>query len=129
MKAAEANVQAARAAGMPTVSLSANANYSGASLSEPFHSQSLGVAVNIPIFTGFNSTYQIRAAQAKVDSQAAQRDSLSLQVALDVWQAYQNLSTGIEAVRSSSDLVASAAESERVAFGRYKAGAGTIMTW
>ena len=127
LKAAQANVQAARAAGMPTVSLSADANYTGSSVSDPFRSQSIGISLSIPIFTGFNTTYQIRAAQAKVDSQAAQRDSLSLQVALDVWQAYQNLSTGIQAVRSSSDLVASAAESERVALGRYKAGAGTII--
>jgi outer membrane protein len=126
-KAAQANVQAVRAAGMPTVSLSASANYSGYSLSDPFHSQAIGISVNIPIFTGFNTTYQIRAAQAKVESQAAQRDSISLQVALDVWQAYHNLATGIQTVRSSSDLVASAAESERVALGRYKAGAGTII--
>jgi TolC family type I secretion outer membrane protein len=127
VKAAEANAQAARAAGMPTLSLSANANYSASSLSDPFHSQALGISLNIPIFTGFNNTYQIRAARAKVESQAAQRDSVSLQVALDVWQAYHNLSTGVQAVRSSADLVASAAASERVALGRYKAGAGTML--
>lgn len=127
LKAAQANVQAARAAGLPTVSLSANANYTGSSLSDPLHSQSIGISLSIPIFTGFSNTYQIRAAQARVDSQAAQRDSVSLQVALDVWQAYQNLSTGIQAVRSSSDLVSSAAASERVALGRYRAGAGTIL--
>lgn len=127
LKAAQANVQAARAAGMPTVSLSADVNYANSSVSNPLHSQSIGISLSIPIFTGFNNTYQIRAAQARVDSQAAQRDSVSLQVALDVWQAYQNLSTGIQAVRSSSDLVASAAQSERVALGRYQAGAGSIL--
>jgi TolC family type I secretion outer membrane protein len=127
LKAAQANVQAARAAGMPTVSLSADINYTNPGVSDPFHSQSIGISLSIPIFTGFNNTYQIRAAQARFDSQEAQRDSVSLQVALDVWQAYQNLSTGIQVVRSSSDLVASAAESERVALGRYKAGAGSIL--
>ena len=127
VKAAEANAQAVRAAGMPILSLSASANYTGSSLSDPFHSQTIGISIGIPIFTGFNSTYQFRAAQAKVDSQAAQRDSVNLQVALDVWQAYQNLSTGVQAVRTSSDLVASAAASERVALGRYRAGAGTII--
>jgi TolC family type I secretion outer membrane protein len=127
LKAAEANARAVRAAGMPTVSLSANANYSGSSLSDPFHSQAIGISIGIPIFTGFNTMYQIRAAQAKVDSQTAQRDSVSLQVALDVWQAYQNLTTGVQAARSSSDLVASATASERVALGRYKAGAGSIL--
>jgi outer membrane protein len=127
LKAAQANVQAVRAANMPTVSLAAGTNYSGSSLSDSFHSQSIGISLSIPLFTGYNSTYQIRAAQAQAESQAAQRDSVRLQVALDVWQAYQNLSTGIQAVRSSSDLVASATESARVALGRYKAGAGTII--
>jgi len=127
LKAAQANVQAVRAANMPTVSLSAGAGYSGSSLSDSLHSQSLGISLSVPIFTGYNSSYQIRAAQAQAESQAAQRDSVRLQVALDVWQAYQNLSTGIQAVRSSGDLVASATESARVALGRYKAGAGTII--
>jgi outer membrane protein len=44
-----------------------------------------------------------------------------------VWQAYHNLSTGAQAVRSSNDLVASATASERLALGRYKAGAGSII--
>lgn len=127
VKAAEASALAVRAAGMPSLSLSASAGYTNSSLSDPFHSQTIGISVSIPIFTGFNSTYQIRAAQAKVDSQAAQRDSVNLQVALDVWQAYHNLSTGVQAARSSSDLLASATASERVALGRYKAGAGSII--
>ena len=127
VKSAEASAQAVRAAGMPTLSLSANAGYTNSSLSDPFHSQAIGISISIPIFTGFNSTYQIRAAQAKVDSQAAQRDSVNLQVALDVWQAFQNLSTGVQAARSSSDLLASATASERVALGRYRAGAGSII--
>lgn len=127
VRAAEASVQAVRATGMPTVSFSANANYSSSSLSEPFHSQAIGISISIPIFTGYNTTYQIRAAQAKAESQAAQRDSVNLQVALDVWQAYNSLSTGIQVARTSRDLLASAGESERVALGRYKAGAGTII--
>ncbi len=127
VRAAEANARAVRSAGMPSLSLSANANYSGSSLSDPFHGQVVGISLSIPIFTGFNSTYQIRAAQARVENQAAQRDSVNLQVALDVWRAYNNLSTGMQAVRSSGDLLASAAASERVALGRYKAGAGSII--
>jgi len=127
VKAAQANVSAAQAAGMPTISLSANAGYSDTSLSSPFYSQSIGVSVNIPIFTGFNTTYRVRTAQAQAESKKAQRDSINLQVALDVWQSYYALSTNTQAVRTSADLVTSAAQSERVALGRYKAGAGSII--
>ena len=47
--------------------------------------------------------------------------------ALDVWQAYQGLTTATEALQTTRDLVASAEQSERVALGRYKAGVGTVL--
>lgn len=127
VNAARARIDATRAAGLPTISLSSGFNYTNSDSFDPFHTSALGVSVNIPLFTGFNRTYQVQAAQAQLENQIAARNTVSLQVALDVWQAYQNLTTGTQSVRSSADLVASATESERVALGRYKAGAGTII--
>ncbi len=127
VKAAEAGVDAARAAGMPTLSLTGNLGATDTSLAGPIHSQAVGITLSVPIFTGYNNTYQVRAAESRVESQLAQRDSVRLQVALDVWQAYQNLATGTQAVKSSADLVESATASESVARGRYKAGAGSII--
>ena len=54
-------------------------------------------------------------------------DALHLQVALDVWNAYQNLATATQTIRTTADLLASAEQSERVALGRYKAGVGNIL--
>jgi len=127
VRAAQAGVVAARAAGMPSISLSGDLNYSNSSLTSSFQSSAIGIAVTIPLFTGFKTTYQVRAAEAQAESRAAQRDGAALQVALDVWQAYYSLKTSSESVHSSADLVKSAAQSERVALGRYKAGAGTIL--
>ncbi len=127
VKAARAAVQAARASGLPTVSLSTAFSYSSTSISDPFHSQAIGISLNIPIFTGFNNTYQIRLAEERVENQIALRDGVALQVALDVWQAYYSLTTGTQAVRSSADLLASAEASERTALGRYRAGVGNII--
>ncbi len=127
VKAAQANVDAISASGKPSLSLTSNWNYSNSSISDPFHSAALGVVVNIPLFSGFNTTYRVRAAEAQVDARIAQRDQLSQQVSLDVWKAYQALITATQAVRSSADLLASALQSERAAFGRYKAGVGSIL--
>lgn len=127
VNAARANIDAAKAAGLPTVSLSTAFNYTDSNSFNSFHTSALGVAVSIPFFTGFNRTYQVQSAQARLESQIAARNAVNLQIALDVWQGYQNLATGTQAVRSSADLVTSATESERVALGRYKAGAGTII--
>jgi len=127
VNAAKAGVKAARAAGMPTLSLAANVNRTHGSIADPFSSSAIGVAVNVPLFTGYNNTYRIRAAEAQIDARLAQRERFSQQVALDVWKAYQGVVTETQAAKSASDLVASAVQSERVALGRYKEGIGSVL--
>jgi outer membrane protein len=127
IKAAQSNVTAAQASGKPSLSLSADLNYSDTTVSDPFRSSALGLNLSVPLFTGYNTTYRIQSAQAQVAASMAQRDILHQQIALEVWTAYQSLITETHSLKSSADLVASAAESERVALGRYKAGAGDIL--
>ena len=127
VEAARANVEAARAAGMPTISLGANAGRSDTNISDPSNTSSLGVSISFPLFTGYNTTYRVRAAREQVDVRLAQRERTSQQIALDVWKAYQAVVTGNQAVKTSADLVASAVHSEQVALGRFKAGVGSIL--
>lgn len=127
VRAAEADVAAASAAGMPTLSLGLAAGKSRIDGSAWDNNSYLGLAVTIPIFTGFSTTYKIKAAEAQREAKAASRDSLRLQVALDVWNAYQSLVTANQSLRSSADLLASAEQSEQVAVGRYKGGVGSIL--
>jgi len=112
---------------MPSLSLFASRNYSEGGPGDATRSTAIGVALDIPLFTGFNSTYRVRAAEAQVEVKAAQRDQVARQVSLDVWRAYFALATGFEAVRASADLLASAEQSEKVAAGRYKADVGGIL--
>ncbi len=126
VQAAESGIAQARAAGWPKLTLGGGPSWqSVGSLSTP--GNSLGLTLDIPIFSGFNHTYNIRAAQARRDSQSARRDSLRQLVAVEVWEAYQNLQTAGQTVRTSADLLRSAEQSERVALGRYKAGVGNIL--
>ena len=126
LKAAEAGIDLARAQGRPTLSLAAGPTWQevGGATS---NGGSIGLTLNIPIFSGFETTYRVRSAQAQAELRAAQRDSLNSQIALDVWRAYQNLNTAGHSLRTTADLVASAEQSERVALGRYKAGVGTVL--
>lgn len=126
VKAAEASADAARAAGRPTVSLTASANRYSNSAANPNNSL-VGINLSVPLFSGFETTYRVRAAEAQADAKNAQLERLRLQVALDVWTAYQNLTTATQSLRSTEDLLNSADESERVALGRYKAGVGSIL--
>ncbi len=126
LAAAKASVDAAAASGMPTITLNVGQNYTHSSIYDPYRSTSFGVTVNMPLFTGFNTTYQIRAAQAQVEASSASRDKIAMQVSLDVWKAYQTLVTATDALKSTSVLLQSATESEKLQMGRYKAGVGLI---
>lgn len=127
LKAAEANVKAAEAGHLPSVSMIGNYGYNHTSLPSDTQSWTIGMQVSVPLFTGFNQTYQVRSAKEQLEVKRANFDQLEQSVSLDVWRAYQLLNTAHESFKSSEELLASATQSERVAMGRYKAGAGTII--
>ena len=126
LRAVEASIEAVRAQGRPSVSLNAGPNWQRIE-DDRSRGNSVGLVLNVPIFTGFENSYRIRAAQAQREVRLAQNERLQNQVTLDVWQAYQRLQTAAEAVQTTRDLLASAEQSERVALGRYKAGVGTVL--
>ncbi|MFM2435309.1 MAG: hypothetical protein RL063_1290, partial [Pseudomonadota bacterium] len=127
LKAAQAAIDASRAASKPTVTVSLSNSFSDGSRISNADNSALALSVSIPIFGGYAPTYRIRAAEANADLRSAVRDQLRLQVSLDVWSAYQNLRTANESIRAAAVLVSSAEESSRVALGRYKAGVGNII--
>lgn len=126
VKAAEASADAARAAGKPSISLNASTNQIN-SAGMNTRGSSLGVSISVPLFAGYAPTYRVRAAEAQVEAQQARTERVRLQVALDVWNAYQNLVTATQSLRTTSDLLGSAEQSERVALGRYQAGVGNML--
>ena len=126
VKAAQAGITVARSQGLPTVTLSAGPTWQDMG-GMTTQGGTLGLAVNIPLFSGFETGYRVRAAEAQVEVRSAQRDRLRQQVALDVWKAYQTLTTATQSLTSAADLVASAEQSERVALGRYQAGVGNVL--
>ncbi len=130
IKASEAQLAAAKAAGLPSVNLSsslARAETTTNAISSTRYDNSIGIRIDVPWFSGFKDTYRNRAAQAQLEGKVAERDRLANQVALEVWQAYQALLTNSQALRAADDLVASADQSEKMALGRYKAGVGSIL--
>lgn len=127
VRAAAASIDAARASGRPTISFSASVGMQDSSNLAPTRSGTIGLNLNVPLFSGHAPAYRVRAAEARAEAQAAVRDRLRLQVSLDVWRNYQALLTAIQSARTSTDVLASAEMAERVALGRYKAGVGNIL--
>jgi outer membrane protein len=123
IKAAEAQLQMANASGRPAITVGALAGISNPDT----QNSSLGISLSVPLFTGFKTTYQARAAEAQIDLKTAERDRLANQIALDVWKAYQGMLTNSQALRSADDLLIAATQSEKMILGRYKAGVGNIL--
>lgn len=130
IRAAEAQLDATRAGGLPTFTLNAgitrtdNQNNTANSTSRD---SSLGLSVRVPLFSGFRDTYQNRVAQAQLEGKLAERDRVANQIALEVWNAYQALLTNSQALRAADDLLAAAEQSEKMASGRYQAGVGSML--
>ena len=127
LKAAQASIDANKAAAKPTISVGLSNQWQDGNSLSSSNNSTLGLTVSIPLFAGYAPSYRIRAAEAQADLRAAQRDRLKLQISLDVWSAYQNLRTAIESVTASQVLVQSAEESYRLNLGRYKAGLSNII--
>lgn len=126
IKAAEAQLEASRAANMPSVSVSASTSSQNTTGAPTTNSGSISVSLSVPLFTGFRNTYQIRSSESVLEGKVAARDLLANQVALDVWKAYQNMLTDSQALRTANDLVASAEQSGKMTLGRYKAGVANL---
>lgn len=126
VRAAESGIKVQESAGKPSISV-----FGGATLSETApgldpRTGRIGVQLNIPLFTGYRSSYQILQAREQLEAQSATRDRLYSDVSLDVWRAYQDLRTQGQSLTTSAELVASAQESYNAALARYKAGLGTV---
>lgn len=127
INAAKANIDAAKAGERPTLSLTSSVGYTNPSGSEQIKNASIGLALNIPIFTGFNTTYKIELAQTQAKLKELEYLKLQRQVALEVFQAYNNLVTQTNSVKASRDLLNSAEQSMKTADGRYRAGVGSML--
>lgn len=126
LRAAESDIDAARAAGRPTLSATASQSHTDTGVTTR-DSTSVGLSLSIPIFQGFAPTYRIRGAEAQLEASRAELERLRNQATLEVYQAHSELTTQTQSVFTAQALVAAAEESESVARGRYEAGVGTIL--
>ncbi len=127
VSAAQANVGATIAADLPSLTFGATATNSRSAVLSAGNNYDFAFKLNVPIYSGNAATNRVYAAEAQVETRIAQRDRLQKQVALDVWNAYQNLQTASQSLLSTADLVNSAEQAEHAASARYKAGTGNLL--
>jgi outer membrane protein len=131
IKASETSLKALERANTATVSVTANMSMDNDEVNvfsrTSDRTQAVGLSVSIPIFTGFNNTYNERNAKKLLESQRASLEKRELDVEQDVWNAWHNYETAKRSWETSQDQLKSAIELKNVALGRYKEGLGSIL--
>jgi len=87
---------------------------------------SVGVAVELPLFTGFSRTHRLNRASRELSKEEAQARNLVLAVRQEVWTTHSRVKEAYEALEAATVLVADARESMRLTRQRYEAGTNTI---
>jgi outer membrane protein len=125
--AALANIRAVRGAGLPTVTLDANAARTRVSSGGGSSSYQLTGTLRVPLFTGFADRYARQQAAAEAEQAQADTGVLRVQVEQEVWQSYQDVQAGTEKLASSAALLKSATLAAKVAEARYAKGLDSIL--
>jgi outer membrane protein len=135
-KAALAKVDQAKAEGLPNVSMIGKYSWNNQPVSPSIGQPGLpawasekyiGVQVNMPIFDGFNRTYQVRQAQAQAELAKVTLEEVQRKVASNVWSSEQALRTATENIGNSASLLDIAQRSYDAALHRYLSGVGNVI--
>ena len=139
LKGTERSLKIAQAAQYPSLSLSGGVgtNYyttsNDAYPSDTFFNQLshnfspyIGVSMNIPIFTRFQTRNNIRSARLNQELQQIQLDKTKQSLYKEIQQAYSNAVAAEAKYRSSSEAAAAAEDAFRLTQAKYENGKATI---
>lgn len=87
---------------------------------------SVGVSMEIPLFSGFSSVNRLSAARRELSVEEAKARQLVLLVRQEVWTAFQKTKESGEALQASESFFTDASESMRAMKLRYDSGACTL---
>lgn len=88
---------------------------------------SAGVTLDIPLFNGFLTSYQVKEAKENLNIQRANEETLRQSILLDVQQSYLNLRALEDGVAVAELTVQQAQENYDIVNGRYNAGVGSPL--
>ena len=87
----------------------------------------IGLQFNIPIFSGFQTTYEVQEASRNFYEIKAQEEEIRQQIALEVEQSYFSVVGAVGRLKATDAAVRAARENLNLANGRYRVGVGSII--
>ena len=123
---ARSNVAAAKSDFGPTVKADARYGWRDDDFWPEDEDWSVGVAVELPLFTGFSRTHRLSRTRRELSAEEARVRNLVLAVRQEIWTTHSRLQEAYEALEAAVVLVADARESMRLTRQRYEAGTNTV---
>ncbi|OYV28069.1 MAG: hypothetical protein B7Z82_03620 [Halothiobacillus sp. 20-54-6] len=124
---ARATLDQAERAGLPSISLTAGQGLRYQQGLGSSQTNSLGIMLTVPLFTGFNPHYQTAQARAKLNQAEATRDNTYQTTELAVWQAYYAFQGAVAGMPSAQAQVENATEALKALQAQYNVGYATIQ--
>jgi outer membrane protein len=120
-------VSLARTGYLPTLSGNASYGRTDTQFVPERSGWSAGVTLDIPLFNGFLTNYQVKEAKENLNIQKANEETLRQSILLDVQQAYLNMTALEDGVAVAELTVQQAQENYDIVNGRYNAGVGSPL--
>jgi len=127
LKAEDQLIAVARRNHLPDLLFSSIYGRQGVTGESPHNNWQVQLSLNVPIFNGFQTTYQLQQALYTYQSIKEQARVQRQQVALQVEQSYLNLTTAREVVKANEAAVKAAKENLELHEGRYQVGYAPIV--
>lgn len=125
--ALSAQANAARAAHLPSVSLVGNMRWTNSQPAGTRRTDTVGVQVNIPIFSGGATQAQVDRLQAQAQAQQERLAAAQNRAGYDVVNSFVTLQTSAAQLNTAEALLRSSTEAQAQALARYEAGVGTML--
>jgi len=126
LKGNEINVNMAKSAYLPTLSLSANSgvNYNNY-ISTPL-STNVGLSLRVPIFNKFSTRSQVKTAQLNVESSKLDMENTKIELRKTIQQSYQNALAAKARWDAAQKSEVASREAFRFVNQKYEAGRATV---
>lgn len=127
------NLELQQAAWWPTLSLSANYNWTSSSDGSPFKNfrwnpySMVGLSLNIPLYQGGQRWNRIRQARTQLDEMSLRRADLTRQVDMQVDLSIDNINTNVKQIASCSESVRQAVAAHSIARQSFEIGAASYL--
>ena len=129
LESASNGVTIARAGHFPTLSLGGNLYLNSSDFNELWKSRkySVGLNLNIPIFSGFSVSNQVQIAEVNEQDRQYDLDDLQREIKRNIQKTYLDLQAAEKALGVSKNNVKSAQENLKIEQEKYSLGSGKLL--